>query len=131
MADWKAIAKIPTAGDRLTKRLAGESRARAAACRRDHFGTWRVLVRYANYSAFNGYHRTPSDYSSLRCGTCGRCWRTSAGYVGQVPDAEPRHCSIGRGRCDRGCNAQCYRGGLAAALSPADAHERATSGREL
>ena len=119
-----------TPDERLTRRLAAESRQRAAACRRDHFGTWRVLVRNANYSAFNGYHRTPSDYSSLRCGTCGRCWRTNAGYVGQVPDAEPLHC-LGGGRCDRGCNATCWRLGLAAGLTAAEAHERATSGRQL
>jgi hypothetical protein len=117
--------------DELTARLSAESRARAAACAREHRATWRVLARECNYSAFNGYHYTPSDYSSLRCGTCGRCWRSNAGYVAQVPDVEPRPCPVSRGRCDRGCNMQCYRECLAAALSPAEAHERATSGRQL
>jgi hypothetical protein len=72
--------------DRLTQRLSAESRAEAARCRRDHFYDWRVVVREANYSAFNGYHRTPSAYSQLRCGGCGRVWRTKAAYVAAVPD---------------------------------------------
>ncbi|QDN64365.1 hypothetical protein [Streptomyces sp. S1D4-14] len=60
------------------------------ACRdrRVHRPAWRVLVRRANYSAFNGYHRTPSDYSELCCRTCGAVWRTKAAYVDTVPDAE-------------------------------------------
>lgn len=47
---------------------------------------WVVTVRHANHSAFNGYHRTPSDYSALRCVRCGRVWRTKAGYVALLPD---------------------------------------------
>jgi len=46
-----------------------------------------VVDRYCNYSAFNGYHRTHSDYSSVRCMSCGSYWRTKADYVGGLPDA--------------------------------------------
>jgi hypothetical protein len=44
-------------------------------------GEWVVLDRYCNYSAFNGYHCTPSDYSSVKCLRCGAHWRTKADYV--------------------------------------------------
>jgi hypothetical protein len=58
------------------------------ACRnRAHRPAWRVEVRRANYSAFNGYRRTPSAYSQLRCGECGAVWRTKAAYVDETPDA--------------------------------------------
>lgn len=57
------------------------------ACRTtDHRSTWSVDVRNANYSAFNGGRRTPSVYSQVRCGTCGRVWRTKAAYVRTLPD---------------------------------------------
>ena len=46
-----------------------------------------VDVRRANYSAFNGYKRTPSSYSAVRCTACGACWRTDAKYVNELPDA--------------------------------------------
>lgn len=50
---------------------------------------WRVTVRNANYSAFNGGMRTPSDYSEIHCeaeeGGCGRFWRTKAKYVAGLP----------------------------------------------
>lgn len=60
---------------------------KAYACTdKDHRATWAVMVRNANYSAFNGYHYTPSDYSLVRCGTCGAHWRTKAGYVATLPD---------------------------------------------
>jgi hypothetical protein len=39
-----------------------------------------------NHSAFNGYRRTPSDYSGLVCRSCGRVWRTKADYVSLVKD---------------------------------------------
>jgi hypothetical protein len=39
-----------------------------------------------NYSAFNGYHFTPSDYSAVQCLTCGASWRTKAKYVSDLPD---------------------------------------------
>ena len=47
----------------------------------------RVVTRYGNYSAFNGYRFTSSDYSSCRCEVCGTYWRTNAAYVEVVPDA--------------------------------------------
>jgi hypothetical protein len=49
----------------------------------------KVIVRRANYSAFNGYRYTPSDYSAVRCFVegCGARWRTKAGYVDLLPDA--------------------------------------------
>lgn len=48
--------------------------------------SWQVLQRYCNHSAFNGYHETPSDYSSVQCRTCGGVWRTKAAYVATLPD---------------------------------------------
>ena len=57
-------------------------------CRvRDHRPFW-VAVQYkCNYSAFNGYSYTPSDYSTVRCDApgCGRVWRTRAAYVDSLP----------------------------------------------
>jgi hypothetical protein len=52
-----------------------------------HRRHWVVEVRRANYSAFNGGRRTPSDYSQLHCTACGAVWRTKAAYVDQIPDA--------------------------------------------
>lgn len=46
-----------------------------------------VVTRKANYSAFNGYHWTPSDYSALRCLECRYPWRSKADGVDAVPDA--------------------------------------------
>lgn len=54
-------------------------------CQRSHREWWRVVQRNCNYSAFNGYRRTWSAYSGLRCISCGRWWRTNAGYVVKVP----------------------------------------------
>lgn len=55
-----------------------------------HRPFWVVTMRNHNASAFNGYRRTPSDYSEVRC-TFGMCrhavWRTKAGYVDELPDA--------------------------------------------
>jgi hypothetical protein len=49
-----------------------------------------VEVRCGNYSAFNGYRFTPSEYSELRCTGCGLRWRTKARYVGKLRSwAEP------------------------------------------
>ena len=42
---------------------------------------WVVLQRRCNYSAFNGYHCTPSEYSAVQCHECGVVWRTKAAYV--------------------------------------------------
>jgi hypothetical protein len=54
-----------------------------------HKPEWMVTQRNCNYSAFNGYHWTPSDYSRVRCfhPGCARTWRTKAKYVDALPDA--------------------------------------------
>lgn len=46
----------------------------------------RVVDRNCNHSAFNGYHRTWSAYSSIVCLACGGYWRTKAAYVIRTPD---------------------------------------------
>jgi hypothetical protein len=51
---------------------------------------WYVVHRECNYSAFNGYHRTWSAYSAVRCNTCGGSWRTKAAYVRRLPDHPPK-----------------------------------------
>jgi hypothetical protein len=61
-------------------------REHVTPCMRDHRGAWTVVHRECNFSAFNGYHYTPSDYSLVLCGTCGRRWRTKAAYVRTLPD---------------------------------------------
>ena len=42
---------------------------------------WEIRQYMCNHSAFSGYHRTPSDYSGLRCKSCRAVWRTKADYV--------------------------------------------------
>jgi hypothetical protein len=49
---------------------------------------WEVTQRYCNHSAFNGYHRTASQWSAVRCKQCNTSWRTKASYVNQLPDME-------------------------------------------
>lgn len=56
---------------------------------RAHRPRWRVVVRQANYSSFNGGHRTPSAYSAVYCLECSKRWRTRAGYVADLPDLRP------------------------------------------
>lgn len=53
----------------------------------EHRPVWAVAIRKANYSAFNGYRRTPSAYSLVCCPACGRAWRTKAAYVDRLPAA--------------------------------------------
>ena len=45
-----------------------------------------------NNSAFNGYHRTPSDYSHVTClrPGCHGGWRTASSYVYDLPNMEGR-----------------------------------------
>ena len=57
------------------------------ACRACSSRSVVVVDRMCNYSAFSGYHRTPSLYSSVRCLGCGTYWRTKAGYVQFLRDA--------------------------------------------
>lgn len=45
-----------------------------------------VVQRNCNHSAFNGYHRTYSDYSAVSCKDCRNHWRTKADYVASLPD---------------------------------------------
>lgn len=63
--------------------------ANACGDRKAHRAFWVVVERRCNYSAFNGYHRTPSDYSLVRCTApdCRGLWRTKAVYVDALPDA--------------------------------------------
>ena len=42
---------------------------------------WSVTKYYCNYSAFNGYKLTLSDYSEVKCKNCGAIGRTKAKYV--------------------------------------------------
>lgn len=50
---------------------------------------WVVIARRCNYSAFNGCHYTPSDWSEIYCLTCGALGRTKAAYVAGLLDAKP------------------------------------------
>lgn len=61
-------------------------------CQREHYSDWVVIDRKCNYSAFNGYRRTRSAWSRVRCDSpgCGRMWRTKAAYVDGLPDAGDR-----------------------------------------
>jgi|HubBroStandDraft_2_1064218.scaffolds.fasta_scaffold08072_7 hypothetical protein len=63
------------------------------ACRcpdkRDH-ANW-VVTRYRhNNSAFGGYRRQASVYSSVMCRECGAHWRTKAAYVERLPCTDDR-----------------------------------------
>lgn len=49
---------------------------------------WRVAQRNCNHSAFNGYRRTYSEYSSIHCLSCNRAWRTTASYVPLLRDLD-------------------------------------------
>lgn len=48
---------------------------------------WVVSQRECNHSAFNGYHWTPSNYSTVHCLECGAVGRTRAWYVLKLRDA--------------------------------------------
>jgi hypothetical protein len=82
---WRPSPAFPTQYGRSADELKDNKR-----CQREHQADWVVLQRKCNHSAFNGYHWTPSDYSSVRCGHpgCGRVWRTKAAYVDSLPDAK-------------------------------------------
>lgn len=56
-----------------------------ACTSKDHRPYWQVVTRNGNYSAFSGYHFTPSRYSLVRCAACGARWRTKAAYVSSLP----------------------------------------------
>lgn len=69
--------------------MSADEREANRKCQREHSASWVVLDRKCNYSAFNGYRRTRSAWSSVRCDHpgCGRVWRTKAAYVSRLPDA--------------------------------------------
>jgi hypothetical protein len=60
-------------------------RPRPLRCPRCKGARLEVYQRLCNYSAFSGYHYTPSRRSGLRCLDCGRVWRTLAN-VATIPD---------------------------------------------
>lgn len=60
---------------------------RCPGSRAERMTNWVVSVLRGNYSAFNGYRFTPSDYSEVRCERCGVRWRTKAAYVDTLPRA--------------------------------------------
>lgn len=66
--------------------MTGE-REQTVVCIREHRASWVVVMRKCNYSAFSGYHYTPSAYSGIRCTACNRYWRTKAAHVASLPDA--------------------------------------------
>ena len=45
---------------------------------------WVVTKYMCNYSAFNGYRCTHSEYSTVLCEVCGSVGRTKAAYVDQL-----------------------------------------------
>jgi hypothetical protein len=59
---------------------------------------WAVIDRCCNYSAFNGYRCTSSDYSAVFCRTCRSVWRTKADYVFELPDISRAEFAAGGGR---------------------------------
>lgn len=48
---------------------------------------WIVIKRNCNHSAFNGYHRTYSDYSTVFCTNCHALGRTKANFVRYLKNA--------------------------------------------
>ena len=48
---------------------------------------WRVTQYKCNHSAFNGYRKTPSQYSEVQCNVCGHRWRTTGAYVETLSQA--------------------------------------------
>ncbi|AXH50938.1 hypothetical protein CPT_Scapp_009 [Serratia phage Scapp] len=53
----------------------------ACKCKVKRRDNWRIIDYRCNYSAFNGYRYTPSDYSSITCLKCGSVWRSKSSYV--------------------------------------------------
>jgi hypothetical protein len=53
----------------------------------DHKAHWHVTQRKCNFSAFNGYRYSRSDYSQVRCPIDGKTWRSKGAYVDELPDA--------------------------------------------
>ena len=53
---------------------------------------WVVVKRRYHNSAFAGGHATTSDYSTIRCLSCGSYWRTKANYVVLLRSATHEEC---------------------------------------
>jgi len=56
--------------------------------RQERMLNWVVVHRNCNYSAFSGYHYTPSDFSAVMCTKCGARWRTKANYVYELKNKQ-------------------------------------------
>ena len=48
---------------------------------------WAVVQRNCNHSAFNGYQKAWSEYSSVICLECGNLGRTRSEFVRHLKDA--------------------------------------------
>lgn len=48
---------------------------------------WTIWQYRCNHSAFNGYHWTPSEYSTVGCNSCGRVGRTKGKFVAELAAA--------------------------------------------
>jgi hypothetical protein len=59
---------------------------------------WVIEQDRCNHSAFDGYRWTPSDYSTVRCLSCGRVGRTKAKYVLDLRLALPGEVEAARRR---------------------------------
>jgi hypothetical protein len=89
---------------------------------------WEVVDWRCNYSAFSGYHYTPSSYSGLRCRACGARWRTNAKYVDRLPHAaRPASPVPNKGEGDRG---DTQGGGVALPPGQAGAAQPSGKGQE-
>jgi hypothetical protein len=45
---------------------------------------WECWAHKCNHSAFNGYHRTSSDWSQVYCPACRALWRTKSNWAGLI-----------------------------------------------
>lgn len=50
----------------------------------DRLKNWRIIQFKCNHSAFNGWKKTYSEYSSFRCMVCTNIWRSKSDYVFKV-----------------------------------------------
>lgn len=49
---------------------------------------WKVLQLKCHHSAFAGYRRTPSHFSSVTCLICGAVWRTKSDFAYKLKSYE-------------------------------------------
>lgn len=63
--------------------------------RSEKMKNWFVIQRRCNHSAFNGYHYTPSDYSTVACSGpgshgsgCTMILRSKSKFVSSLPDGK-------------------------------------------